>query len=89
MPEFLVATDDLELPRNTSFTTICEYPYEAGALVMFRYGKRRSVGRWLPGVGGFNFILLPGDLLCFVGRVVRILGRVVVTGATRPRKKKK
>ena len=86
MSEFFVASDDLELPRNTSFTTICEYPYETGALVMFRYGKRTSVGRWLPGVGGFNIILLPGELLCFVGRVVRILGRVIVKRVTRPGK---
>jgi hypothetical protein len=83
MSEFVIATDRLELPRNTPFTTVCKFPYKTGALVMFRIGNRTSVGRWFPGVGGCNWILLPGVLLCLVGHVIKILGEVVVTRATR------
>jgi hypothetical protein len=84
MCEFIVTCDRLELPRNTPFTTMCKYPYEAGALVMFRIGRRTSVGRWFPGTGGFNWIFMPGVWLCLVGRVIRILGEVIVTRSTRP-----
>lgn len=84
MSEYVIATDRLELPRHTWFTTVCRYPYEFGSLVVFEIGRRRSIGRWFPNVGGFNWILLPGKLLCLIGRVIRIIGEVMVTKAIQP-----
>jgi hypothetical protein len=78
MPEFLVAADDLELPRDTVFTTISHYHYESGALVLFKIGSQLSIGRLLRDIGGNDWILQPEYLICLIGSAITIQGEVVL-----------
>jgi hypothetical protein len=75
--EYQVMTDTTELPRGSFFTALGGVPVESGDLVLFRIGRRSSVGRWLPGVGGLDWILQPGLLIACAGAPVRIVGKVV------------
>jgi hypothetical protein len=84
MYEFVVATDGLELPRRMWFTTVRKYPYETGALVLFKIGSRISIGRLLLNVGGFNWILQPDCLICLIGSAVTILGEIVLAPTIQP-----
>jgi hypothetical protein len=75
--ECQVVTDELELPRGSFFTTLAGVPVEPGDLVLFSIGRRRSVGRWLPRVGGYDWILQPGLLIVCAGASVRIVSKVI------------
>lgn len=78
MRQFRVTSDGLELPRNTWFTLIHQYPWRPGSLVAFRIGRHKSIGRWKRDSFGRAWLLLPGLALCLVGRAVQILGEVVL-----------
>lgn len=75
--EYQVASDETELPRGSFFVALAGVPVRCGDLVLFRVGRRTSVGRWLPRVGGYDFILQPGLLIVCAGAPVRIVGKVI------------
>jgi hypothetical protein len=75
--ECQVMTDALELPRGSFFVALAGVPVETGDMVLFSIGRRSSVGRWLPRIGGFDWILQPGLLIVCVGAPVRIHGKVI------------
>ncbi len=82
MLDFVIVSDELELPRHTRIT-VREAPCESGDLVLFRVGRRLGLGRLLQ-VGRFKWFVLPGLLLRFVKRAVHIIGKVIAARVARP-----
>ena len=76
--EYLISSDNTELPRGSFVTVLPGVPVEAGDLIMFQVGRYQSVGRWRPTVGGIDWIQQPGRLIACVGDTpVWIIGHVI------------
>lgn len=56
--DYVVKTDDGELPRGSHFT-VWPGAVKAGQLCLFRTHKRHIIGRWIPNVAGHDFIWQP------------------------------
>jgi hypothetical protein len=64
MARYQVTSDQTELPRGSRVYVIPAEP-QADQLVMFGTALRDKIwiGRWIPNVGGRNWVLQPGRLI--------------------------
>jgi len=79
---YRVVSEDAELPPGAYFFTVPEFPIEEGSLVLFslgdRFGENLIVGRWCPGVAGYDWIMQPGRLIRITRDIILwIIGRIV------------
>jgi len=79
---YRVVSEDTELPPGLYFFTVPEHPIEGGSLLLFsigdRCGENLIVGRWIPDVAGYDWIVQPGRLIRITRDIILwIIGRVV------------
>jgi hypothetical protein len=75
--EYLITSDKAELPRGSYFTVLY-IPVGFRDLALFTIGDLPVIGRWMPDVDGFDWILVPGWRIKISGQVpVRVVGRII------------
>jgi len=71
---YRIKSERTELPLGATFSVI-PVAVASGDLICTEVSGRIIVGRWLPDIAGFDWILQPGRLIRVTGRVpFRILG---------------
>jgi len=74
---YRISSDSLELRRGSFFTTL-PIALERGDMALFDVGGFLLAGRWLPGMDGADWILVPGYRIRITGAIaVQIIGRVI------------
>jgi hypothetical protein len=87
MPRYLITSDKTELPKGSRIYVIPVAEAQPNQLVMFgtTAGFRAGIGRWMPDVGGRNWILQPGRLIAETDDCRFIIEGVVVNVEAPPK----
>ena len=79
---YRVVSHMTELNKGAPFITIAGHPVGTGELALFsvgdRFGDKLIVGRWYPGIAGYDWIAQPNRLIRITKDVIIwIIGRII------------
>lgn len=84
MAEYIVVCHALEMPYGYNFTTAPKFPYERGDHVLLSIAGFLISGRWLPGNGGSDWLMLPDLLIELTESILYQIIGLVIPLDTRP-----